>query len=135
MADGAANRKHIRLSAMGPVEVTSRGRTPREAYLASIGRGGLGIYTREQLDAAQLILVNLRLAGTGEADEEELRVAARVRWTRAAGQLWMAGLSFEQMSDQRYERLLRHLNVIERWQLGRPGQERADSKVRFTVRD
>jgi hypothetical protein len=118
---------------MGPVEVNLLGRPPREGYLASIGRGGLGLYLGEQVAAPQLLLVNLRLAA-GEADEE-LKLAARVRWARAAGSLWMAGVAFEQMSDARYERLLRHLKVIEHWQLGPREQERPESRMRFTVKE
>jgi len=133
VGNGSEKRRHIRLSAMGPVEVNIIGRPPREGYLASIGRGGLGLYVGEPLAPAQLVLVNLRLAGG--AEDEELKVAVRVRWALGAGRLWMAGVSFEQMSDARYERLLLHLKVIERWQLGDRARERPESKVRFTVRE
>jgi hypothetical protein len=47
----------------------------------------------------------------------------------------MAGLAFEQMSDARYALLLRHLNIIEAWQLGDRSTEVASTKIRFTVRE
>ena len=42
MTSGIEKRRHVRLSAMGPVEVVVQGGSPEVAYLASIGRGGLG---------------------------------------------------------------------------------------------
>jgi len=136
VGEGIGKRQHLRLSAMGQVEVVIQGRQSGEGYLASIGRGGLGLYFREEVVPAQLVLVNLRLlAMAGSGDPEELKVAVRVRWARAAGELWMAGVAFEQMSDVRYERLLRHMNLIEAWQLGRRAVEQHASRNRFSVRE
>ena len=87
------------------------------AYLASIGRGGLGLYLHQEVRAGQLLLVSLHLLAH-QGDPEDLKVGARVRWARRVGSLWMAGLAFEQMSDARYARLLQHLHIIEAWQLG-----------------
>ncbi len=134
MAGGIEKRRHLRLSAMGPVEVVVRGRTPQAGYLASIGRGGLGLYLHQQVSDGNLLLVNLHLAAP-HGDPEELKVVVRVRWAREVGSLWMAGLAFEQMSDARYHRLLEHLNLIEAWQLGERGAEDPTTKVRFTVRE
>lgn len=126
-------RKHMRFSAMGPVDVLVQGGTPQEAYLASIGRGGLGIYLEVEVKPTQLVLFNLRLIDE-EKVEEEVKVVARVRWSKRAGKLYMAGLSFERMSDSRFARLLKHFNVIETLQLGTPAEPIAAPKPRFIVR-
>jgi hypothetical protein len=134
MTGGIENRRHLRLSAMGPVEVVAPGGAPQMAYLASIGRGGLGLYLHGEVRPGQLLLVGLHLLAE-PGDPEDLRMGARVRWARQIETLWMAGLAFEQMSDSRYARLLRHLHIIEAWQLGDLHTEVPATKVRFSVRE
>ena len=134
MAGGIEKRRHLRLSAMGPVEIVVQGGSPEVAYLASIGRGGLGLYLRQEVSQGQLILASLHLLAK-EGNAEDHKVVARVRWVRAVQSLWMAGFAFEQMSDARYARLLKHLHIIEAWQLGDRGGEVPSTKIRFTVRE
>ena len=134
MTGGIENRRHLRLSAMGPVEVLAQGCAPQVAYLASIGRGGLGMYLHQAVRPGQLLLVSLHLL-VAQGDPEDLKVAARVRWARQVGSLWMAGLAFEEMSDARYARLLNHLHLIEAWQLGDAHTEVPSTKVRFSVKE
>ena len=134
MADGIEKRRHLRLSAMGPIEVVVQGGSPEVAFLASIGRGGLGLYLRQAVAPGQLILANLHLLAKG-GEPEDLKVVARVRWARAVQDLRMAGFAFEQMSDARYLLLLKHLHIIEAWQLGDRTTEVASTKLRFTVRE
>lgn len=119
---------------MGPVEVVVQGGSSEVAYLASVGRGGLGLYLRQQVGQGQLILASLHLLAK-EGAAEDHKVVARVRWARAVESLWMAGFAFEQMSDARYARLLRQLHIIEAWQLGDRGSELPSTKIRFTVRE
>lgn len=133
-AGGSEKRRHLRLSAMGPVEVVVQGGSTQGAYLASIGRGGLGLYLHAGVRAGQLALVSLRLL-VPQGDPEELKVAVRVRWNRNLGPLWMAGFAFEQMSDARYTSLLQHLHIIESWQLGDRRSEHPATKIRFTVKE
>ena len=134
MAEGIEKRRHLRLSAMGPVEVVVQGGSAEVAFLASIGRGGLGLYLRQEVVPGQLILAGLHLLVKG-GEPEDLKVVARVRWACAVRELWMAGFAFEQMSDARYTLLLRHLHIIEAWQLGDRTTEVPSTKIRFTVRE
>lgn len=134
MTGGIENRKHLRLSAMGPVEVVVQGGKAQMSYLASIGRGGLGLYLHQAVRPGQLLLVSLHLL-VAQGDPEDLKVAARVRWAKEVAPLWMAGLAFEQMSDARYARLLEHLHIIEAWQLGDGSCEVPATKVRFSVKE
>ena len=134
MTGGIEKRRHLRLSAMGPVEVVVQGGSQEIAYLASIGRGGLGLYLQQEVRQGQLLLAGLHLLVQG-GNAEDLKVVARVRWARAVQSLWMAGFSFEQMSDARYALLLKHLNIIEAWQLGDRATEVSSTKIRFTVRE
>ena len=134
MTGGIENRRYLRLSAMGPVEVLVQGGAPQPSYLASIGRGGLGLYLHQAVRSGQLLLVSLHLI-VAQGDPEDLKVAARVRWVKQVGSLWMAGLEFVKMSDARYQRLLQHLHIIEAWQLGDARTEMPQTKVRFSVRE
>ena len=134
MTEGIEQRRHLRLSAMGPVEVVVQGGVPQAAYLASIGRGGIGLYLHQEVRPGQLILASLHLLAT-QGNAEDLKVVARVRWAKEVGPLWMAGFAFEQMSDARYTRLLQHLQIIEAWQLGDRSTEVPATKVRFSVKE
>lgn len=133
MTGGVENRRHLRLSAMGPVEVLVQGGAPQVSYLASIGRGGLGLYLPQAVQPGQLLLVSLHLL-VAHGDPEELKVGARVRWVKQLAGLWMAGVAFEKMSDARFARLLDHLHIIEAWQLRDTRGETA-GKVRFSVKE
>ncbi|MHB8835683.1 MAG: PilZ domain-containing protein [Candidatus Methylomirabilia bacterium] len=134
MTGGIENRRYLRLSAMGPVEVVVQGGALQVCYLASIGRGGLGLYLHQAVRPGQLLLVSLHLLAA-QGDLEDLKVGARVRWARQVESLCMAGLAFEQMSDSRYARILRHLHIIESWQLGDQHIEVPATRVRFTVKE
>ena len=109
-------RKHLRLTALGLVELVLQGGNPQGAYLASIGRGGLGIYLHQKIESNQLVVLNLELIEEGKKGRV-LKIAARVRWASPVGRLYMAGLAFEQMSDERYKILLKHFRVMEDFQL------------------
>ncbi|HET6464984.1 MAG TPA: PilZ domain-containing protein [Nitrospiria bacterium] len=113
---GSERRRHLRLSTMGVVMLTVQGEQPQNGYLASIGRGGFGVYLHGPVKARQLVVMTLKLIEEERAGQA-LKVAARVRWAKPAGQLYMVGLQFERMSDQRYSQLLRHLKVMENLQL------------------
>ena len=134
MTGGIENRRYLRLSAMGPVEVVAQGGAPQVAYLASIGRGGLGLYLHQEVRPGQLLLVGLHLLAR-QGDPEDLKIGARVRWAKEVAPLWMAGLAFEKMSDVRYNRLLHHLHIIEVWQLGDKKNETPATKLRFSVKE
>ena len=134
MTGGIENRRYLRLSAMGPVEVVVQGGAPQMSYLASIGRGGLGLYLPQAVRPGQLLLASLHLLAA-QGDLEDLKVGARVRWVKQLESLWMAGLAFEQMTDARYAHLLNHLHIIEAWQLGDVHTEAPATKVRFSVKE
>ena len=111
-----------------------QGAAPQVSYLASIGRGGIGLYLHQAVRPGQLLLVSLHLLA-GQGDPEDLKVGVRVAGPSRSGALWMAGLAFEQMSDARYTRLLHHLHIIEAWQLGDVRTEVPATKVRFSVKE
>lgn len=134
MPAGVENRRYLRLSAMGPVEIVIQGMAAQVAYLASIGRGGFGVYLHQEVHPGLLVMVRMHLLSDHEGGEI-LKVVGRFRWARAVGQLWMAGCAFEQMSDLRYAQLLKHLKIIESWQIGDHTSEVPSTKVRFSVKE
>lgn len=101
---------------MGLVNLTVQGEKPQGVYLSSISRGGVGIYLHRAVQPKQLVVLTIILIEEGQGGKE-LKIAARVRWARPVGELYMAGLQFEAMSDERYSMLLKHLNVMEELQL------------------
>jgi len=101
--DVKERRKHRRFGAMGPVDLTVQGEEPQEAYLAGIGRGGLGVYLHREVRPGQLVVLSLRLIEKGR-EGEALKIAARIRWVRPAGWFYMAG-TFHNDCVWRYLRL------------------------------
>ncbi len=131
----AAQRKYLRLSAMGPVDISIKGGKPQVGYLASISHGGVGIYLHQKVEANQLVILGLRAVGENPG-EEELKIVARVCWGKPAGELFMAGLSFEKMSERRHRLLLNHLKMIEQLQLVEGLKLTIDPpKTKFTIRE
>lgn len=115
-AKGPERRNHFRFSAMAAVTLTARGQEAQEGYMAGISRGGLGLYLQRPVAPGQLVVVNLPLIERGTGNRV-LKIAARIRWVRPAGALFMAGLTFEKMSDERFRALMGHLHIMERLQL------------------
>jgi hypothetical protein len=107
---------------LGAIVLWPQGEPEQLAYLGNISRTGLGLYTRTPLRPQRLVVVALRmLSPDGQAvelqeGEDPLKVAARVRWCRAAGDLHMVGLEFEKLSNERYQSLLAHLKLLEELQ-------------------
>lgn len=113
---GMERRRHIRLSLMGAASMTVKGGEPEEVYMGCIGRGGAGLYFERELKPNQLVVLNLRLMEERWL-ELDMKFAARVRWVQPAGKLFMVGLKFEKMSDDRYALLLKHLKLMKELQL------------------
>lgn len=113
---GMERRRHIRLSLMGVASLTVQGGKPEEVYMGCIGRGGAGFYFARKLKSNQLVILNIRLMEERWL-ELDMKFAARVRWVQEAGKLFMVGLKFERMSDERYTLLLKHLKLMKELQL------------------
>jgi len=113
---GMERRRHIRLSLMGVASLTVQGGKLEEVYMGCIGRGGAGFYFARRLRAKQLVVLNIRLMEERWL-ELDMKFAARVRWAQPAGKLFMIGLRFEKMSDDRYTLLLKHLKLMKELQL------------------
>ena len=113
---GMERRKHIRLSLMGVAGVTVRDGVSQEVYMGCIGRGGAGFYTHDEFRTGQLLVLDLKLKEERWRDMD-MKFAARVRWVQPVGKLFMVGLKFEKMSDERYHHLLRYLRLMKGLQL------------------
>jgi Tfp pilus assembly protein PilZ len=103
-------RRHPRLTIMGMITVILPGESrSREAYLANVSRGGIGIYLHKEVRQGQKITLTLRPKG----QEEEQHIQTQVMWTGPVGDLYMAGLQFEKMPKEKYEAVLKSLFVLE----------------------
>lgn len=113
---GVERRRHIRLSLMGLASLTVRGGDLQDVYMCCIGRGGAGLYMHEEVKQGQLVVLELTLTEDGAA-EINMKFAARVRYCVKLSQLYMVGLQFEKMADERYAVLLKHLKLMKDLQL------------------
>jgi hypothetical protein len=96
--------------------MTRQGGKPEEVYMGCVGRGGAGLYSSKTVKPKQLVILSLRLMEERWL-ELDMKFAARVRWVQPVGKLFMIGLKFEKMSDDRYTLLLKHLKLMKELQL------------------
>lgn len=113
---GLERRRHIRLSLMGLARITVRGGERQDVYMSCIGRGGAGLYMHEPTESGQLVVLELTLMEEGWK-EMEMKFAARVRYAQKLSRLYMVGLQFEKMGEDRYAILLKHLKLMKDLQL------------------
>ena len=113
---GLERRRHIRLSLMGLGRLTVRGGQLQDIYMCCIGRGGAGLYMHEEVKTGQLVILELTLTEDGQK-EVDMKFAARVRYCVTRAQLYMVGLQFEKMAEDRYAILLKHLKLMKDLQL------------------
>jgi hypothetical protein len=113
---GLERRRHIRLSLMGLARLTVRGGEMQDVYMCCIGRGGAGLYMHEEVKQGQLVVLELTLTDDG-SEQVDMKFAARVRYCVKLSQLYMVGLQFEKMAEDRYAVLLKHLKLMKDLQL------------------
>lgn len=101
---------------MGLARLTVRGGEIQDVYMCCIGRGGAGLYMHEETEAGQLVVLELTLMEDGWK-ELEMKFAARVRYSKKLSRLYMVGLQFEKMGEDRYAILLKHLKLMKDLQL------------------
>ncbi|HTN42446.1 MAG TPA: PilZ domain-containing protein [Nitrospiria bacterium] len=100
-------RRNLRMTIMGMVRVWLPGEPNFvEGYLANISRGGIGIYLGKKTRTGQKLRIAVLLKGQ-EGQEEEFE--AKVAWTSRAGALYMVGVQFEKMTEDKYHAVLTSL--------------------------
>jgi c-di-GMP-binding flagellar brake protein YcgR len=85
------------------------------AYVGGISRGGMEIYTQENLRSGNEIMIRLRfIDASGKEAQEE--ILAHVRWANKFSDAQVAGLEFsEVISEANYPALLTYLDQAERF--------------------
>jgi hypothetical protein len=76
----------------------------KEAYLASISRGGIGLYTRKWVRLGETYYIR----PMSWNDLDELWTVKAV-WCKAEGDFIMAGFKFTSMTDQEFDRIKKRL--------------------------
>lgn len=100
-------RQNVRMTIMGMVRVWFPSQSkPVEGYLANIGRGGIGIYLSRKTRIGQMLRIAVSLKGQ-EGPEEQFQV--KVVWSSRVGKLYMAGVQFERMAEDKYHAVLSSL--------------------------
>lgn len=106
-------RKHKRLTVMGLIHAILPGESrTREVYLSNISRGGIGIYLHREVKTGQKIALVLTFQNERYGEREE-KITLRVCWSSRIGRLYMAGLKFSRLTDERYKEILKALSVFQ----------------------
>jgi hypothetical protein len=76
----------------------------KEAYLANISRGGIGLYTHKRVRLRETYYI--RPMSWNNLDE---LWTVKAVWCKAEGDLFMAGFKFTSMTDQEFDRIKKRL--------------------------
>jgi hypothetical protein len=101
---------------MGLASLTVRSGKTSVVYMGCLGRGGAGLYMEERVKPKQVVVLTLQLMEERWL-ELDMKFAARVCWVVPVAKLFMVGLKFEKMADDRYALLLKHLKLMKQLQL------------------
>lgn len=106
-------RRHPRVTIMGLLRVILPGESKsKEAFLANISRGGIGVYLHREVRIGQKVQVIVYLEDKTGHEVEEI-INSRVTWSNKVGTLHMAGLQFAKMPKHKYEAVLKSLFVLQ----------------------
>lgn len=84
----------------------------KEAFLANISRGGIGVYLHKEVKPGQKVKIIVHLEDKTGHEVEEV-IDSRVTWSSKVGSLQMAGLQFAKMPRDKYEAVLKSLFVLQ----------------------
>jgi hypothetical protein len=76
----------------------------KEAYLANISRGGIGLYTHKRVRVGETYYIR----PMSWANLDELW-AVKAAWCKAEGDFIMAGFKFTSITDQEFDRIRERL--------------------------
>jgi hypothetical protein len=98
-------RRFPRVAIMGMVRLQqkSKGKS-KEAYLANISRGGIGLYTYKRVWAREIYYIR----PISWTNFDELWTVKAV-WCKAEGDFFMAGFKFTSMTDQEFDRIKKRI--------------------------
>src|SRR5208337_2432950 len=98
-------RRFPRFAIMGMVRLQQNPKAKgKEAYLASISRGGIGLYTRKWVRLGETYYI--RPMSWNNLDE---LWTVKAVWCKAEGDFIMAGFKFTSMTDQEFDRIKKRL--------------------------
>ena len=87
----------------------------KEAYLASISRGGIGLYTHKWVRAGETYYIR----PISWNDLDELWTVKAV-WSKVEGEFIMAGFKFTSMTDEELDRIKKRLLLPQESSLSSP---------------
>lgn len=98
-------RRFPRFAIMGMVRLQPNPNAKgKEAYLASISRGGIGLYTRKWVRLGETYYI--RPMSWNNLDE---LWTVKAVWCKAEGDFIMAGFKFTSMTDQEFDHIKKRL--------------------------
>lgn len=94
------------------VKLTPKGDRPIDLLRANIGRGGLGGYTRDPVEAGTEVMIEIRFEQrSGEAVSEN--IPGRILWTRRDGNFNAFGAGFPAIRAETHPQLYSYLQYID----------------------
>ena len=106
------NRKYPRygIASMAGIYL-SGSEEPMEAFVSSIGRGGLGIYSPMRIDAGENLMVKITFLQTNGNEEVSEIIPGKVVWVKVFHDGFVIGIAFTTLDNLRYSKLLSYIEA------------------------
>ena len=106
------NRKHPRygIASMAGIYL-SGSEEPMEAFISSIGRGGVGIYSPKRIEAGKNLMVKISFLQTNGNEEVSEIIPGKVVWVREFHDWFVIGIAFTTLDNLRYSKFLSYIEA------------------------
>lgn len=105
-------RKHPRygIASMAQIFLQESGE-PIDAFISSISRGGIGIYSPEQLKVGQELDVKISFLQTNGNEEVTEIIPGKVVWVKGFYDNFVIGIAFTTLDSLRHAKLLSYIEA------------------------
>ncbi len=105
-------RKYPRYGIASIAEITfSESEEPLEAFISSISKGGVGIYSPQKMGVGQKLDVKITFLQTNGNEEITEIIPGKVVWVKTLHDSFVVGMAFTTLDNLRYSKLLSYIEA------------------------
>jgi Tfp pilus assembly protein PilZ len=105
-------RKHPRFGIASMAEIYfPDSDEPMEAFISSISRGGIGIYSPHKIDIGQNLDIKISFLQTNGNEEVSEIIPGKVVWVKGLHDSFVVGVAFATLDNLRHSKLLSYIEA------------------------
>lgn len=106
------NRKYPRYGIASMAEIYLTGsEEPMEAFISSISRGGIGIYSSKKIAVGENLMVKISFLQTNGNEEVSEIIPGKVVWVKEFHDGFVVGIAFNTLDNLKYSKLLSYIEA------------------------